>query len=261
MTLFKKIIKGVSFRLQSVFLRFFTVYDYLRSNNNIYNITGGTSAAGVFWYYTASSGSPVVFTDNQIYSCAYGMIFQLYNSVSYPEVNMTNCGFGVLGVNTTADLVLMQGVVSRIQMYNCTLNSALEVYVASAGLATTSVISRRHDNTPGLPRIWGDYRARASESYRYDQALYTGSGDANVQKIIEFGPVAGAIPAAAYASATTAMLAGSRYAMGAETSGLTLNIAGNSLAPTWIMWISRILICTGCVSAACRLLERLIGVM
>lgn len=37
MSLLKKIIKGLNFRQQSMFLRFFAVYDYLRSNKNIYN--------------------------------------------------------------------------------------------------------------------------------------------------------------------------------------------------------------------------------
>ena len=37
MRLLKKIIKGLDFRLQSIFLRFFAVFDYLRSNKHIYN--------------------------------------------------------------------------------------------------------------------------------------------------------------------------------------------------------------------------------
>ena len=37
MTLLKKIIKGVKFRLESHFLRCVAVFDYLKSNNNIYN--------------------------------------------------------------------------------------------------------------------------------------------------------------------------------------------------------------------------------
>ncbi|MBI4713544.1 MAG: hypothetical protein HY762_09655, partial [Planctomycetes bacterium] len=156
------------------------------TNNNIYNITTGSSQAnGVYWEYNDDWSAPTTFNNNAIYNCGRGIRFYTGKNVT-----VSNCNFGTLGANSVADISFVSGVANRIVLRNCLLGSPTEVEYSTITSSQNYVKSLRHDNTPGLIRLWGEYLQipTAGESYRYDSELYSGSGDAGVQKIIEFGP-------------------------------------------------------------------------
>ncbi|MBI5780040.1 MAG: hypothetical protein HZA49_11390, partial [Planctomycetes bacterium] len=197
------------------------------SGNTIYNITASSDANGVTWWNNNASWAGA-FNNNNIYNCDLGMRF-LLNSGN--GLVISGCNFGVLGANTVADISLDNNIAGIILLRNCLLDSPTEVNAFTTNaIGQAGVMSKLHDNTPGLTRIWGDWQASwfgESNSFRYDTALYAGSGDANVQKVIEFGP-SGAV-SVVLDGAVTAMLSGSRYT--ANSSGASVTLVGVAGAP------------------------------
>ncbi|MCK5534648.1 right-handed parallel beta-helix repeat-containing protein, partial [bacterium] len=101
--------------------------------------------------------------------------------VSSTGNELINCNFGTFGNNTHKDIFLKGS--STLTLKNCQLASTTEVYGGIFGDPGSWVISQKHDQIPGLVRIWGDYNIPAgTTNWRYDTELYSGSGDANVQK-------------------------------------------------------------------------------
>ncbi|MEW6027752.1 MAG: hypothetical protein AB1599_10740, partial [Planctomycetota bacterium] len=160
-------------------------------------------------------------------------------------VTITNCAFGTNGANTTADISLIWNTtvfMSRVELTNCVLDSPTEFEYAGGNISENWVRSRRHDGVPGLTRIFGDYRNQQSEWYTYDRELYTGSGDANTQKVIEFAPTnyssnyvqQGYFPDGMYVTYPGGFSGGAapntRYRF--SQVGTTLTITGTPTAPT-----------------------------
>ncbi|MEW6026728.1 MAG: right-handed parallel beta-helix repeat-containing protein, partial [Planctomycetota bacterium] len=164
-----------------------------------HTVTGNTVDnyySGVRWV-NLGSGSAVTFdtntrvVSNTLYNCTYGMNVRRVCGL------IADCAFGP---NTTADLWFDQGFSSIIRALNCSFGSTTEVggiNDTTSGYASF-LWSQRHDATPGLTRLWGSVDPQywtGNWVFRYDTQLYpagTGgvtnaSGDANIQKVIEFG--------------------------------------------------------------------------
>ena len=122
-------------------------------------------------------------TNNTIYNCAKGIEINSSTAVTF-----TNCSLGTLGQNSTADIDVETGSTStQVSLYNCVLASPTEVNGTNLDLADMFIISYKHDQTLGLTRVWGDWKPAGIVKFNYTPPSYTGSGDNDQQKILEFG--------------------------------------------------------------------------
>ncbi|MDI6788098.1 MAG: hypothetical protein QME51_06985, partial [Planctomycetota bacterium] len=215
-------------------------HNYTIMSNTIHSITGGTNMrTGVAWENNSCAiGSGITFVNNAINSCIYG-ISGWATAATAIRMNIWDSNLSIVGQNHQDITMLNNPGIVRIYLRNCLLNSANEVQGTTISVNDCWVHSRRHDNTPGLVRIWGDYHednTGLGGSYQYATTLFTqsdnpyspGSGDAGVQKIIEFGP--SVVPARTVDTVT--MPAGTRYWI--NYSGWELAMTGTAGAPVLV---------------------------
>ncbi|MCK4532212.1 Ig-like domain-containing protein [bacterium] len=171
------------------------------SNNNILNSNtcyGQWSRAGIELYnsdnnqlnnnitYNNSTGISLISSNNNIlvghvsHSNTFGL-----NCVGTGN-ELINCNLGTFGKNTQGDISLWNYNISTLTLKNCQLASTIAINTTGFSVGSW-IISQKHDEIPGLVKIWGDYSVPAgTTNWRYDTELYPGSGDADVQKKIEF---------------------------------------------------------------------------
>ncbi|MCK5534356.1 right-handed parallel beta-helix repeat-containing protein [bacterium] len=146
-------------------------------NNQLINNITYNNPYGVF----LNGSNNNTLTGNIIYSNSTG--FYGYGNVGN---ELIDCSFGTLGENTQRDIYLTNFGAFTLILKNCQLSSTTEVDTTNFSVGGW-IISQKHDQIPGLVRIWGDYNIPAvTTNWQYDTELYSGSGDANVQKKIEF---------------------------------------------------------------------------
>jgi len=149
--------------------------------------------SGIRWWNVGASVVQDINTrvvSNTVYNCTYGL---------HPRMVLGSIADCQFGPNTTADIWFDQGFSSVIRALNCSLSSTTEVGGINSTVSGPSFLwSQRHDATPGLTRLFGSVEPgywTGEWVFRYDTQLYAAgnggvtaaSGDANIQKVIEFG--------------------------------------------------------------------------
>ncbi|MCK4532210.1 right-handed parallel beta-helix repeat-containing protein [bacterium] len=148
---------------------------YNSHSNQLNNNVSYSDGNGIALYESNNN----TLTGNISYSNVTGLI-----SSNSTGNELINCNFGTIGENMAGDIYLSD---STLTLKNCQLASTTEVRTTGLINPGSWIISQKHDQIPGVVRIWGDYSIPAgTTNWRYDTELYSGSGDANVQKKIEF---------------------------------------------------------------------------
>lgn len=131
-----------------------TDYVNIVSNNDFYFNSG----AGI---YTWNNDPGSVYFNNESYkNGVYGYV-QRGNTGADTGL-LYNEEYGSNGGNTTADITTDPGSAQQLQVINTTLNSTTEV----TGISDSGdyVISKKHDGTSGITKVWGNYSTPADSS-------------------------------------------------------------------------------------------------
>jgi len=125
-------------------------------------------------------------------SCYSNRKFGLYCALSRDNI-ATDGSLGIGGNNVWGDIGFHPVpenplYISNLTLRNCLLASSVEVDSSRIVVPNAYVLSQKHDKIDGLTKIWGDYTVRDLKKFNCVDELYSGSGDANVQKVIKFGP-------------------------------------------------------------------------
>jgi uncharacterized repeat protein (TIGR01451 family) len=208
-------------------------------NNTIYNSTSGTNGYGIGLYTTAADNcfSSFPISNTTIYNCRYGITATGVSGTGANTVEQIfrDCSLGTLGQNSVADVGFGVSVTNcGLRLENCVLASPTEVEATNIDSNDDRIVSYRHDNVPGLVRVWGDWRPTDAGQLiliRYDTALVAGvTNDANIQKIVEFGPCAAAM--APVGGTTYGTRGVSRFRTGTLQNGAGIEFVGIT-TPNW----------------------------
>ncbi|MCK5644983.1 MAG: right-handed parallel beta-helix repeat-containing protein, partial [Gammaproteobacteria bacterium] len=125
----------------------------------------------------------ITVSNNIIYNSSSGIIIN--NSTG---ITVTDCALGTSGQNSAFDVNIISGFLTQATFYNTAMVSPNEINGINLDTADSFIISGKHDQVDGLTRVWGDWKPAGVVKFRYDSETYSGAGDANTRKVLEFSP-------------------------------------------------------------------------